>query len=95
LFTFASCLNGYQIYFHQNKRRPDRLYETGGSRTKKTIESVSNKFLIVGLGNIGAEYVNTRQHRIQNIDHFAKELSFQTVKLGVLAEYKFKGRPFF
>jgi hypothetical protein len=26
-FYFASCLNGYQIYFHQNKRRPDRLYE--------------------------------------------------------------------
>jgi PTH1 family peptidyl-tRNA hydrolase len=53
-------LNGYQIYFHQNKRRPDTVYETGGSRTQKNnIESVSNKFLIVGLGNIGAEYLHT------------------------------------
>ena len=55
------------------------------------------KFLIVGLGNIGAEYVNTR-HNIgfKAVDFLAKKegLNFETVKLGALAEYKFKGRTF-
>ena len=55
------------------------------------------KFLIVGLGNIGAEYVNTR-HNIgfKILDFMAKKeaLSFETVKLGALAEYKFKGRTY-
>ena len=56
------------------------------------------KYLIVGLGNIGAEYVNTR-HNIgfKVLDFLARKesLSFETVKLGALAEYKFKGRTFF
>lgn len=58
---------------------------------------MSNKFLIVGLGNIGAEYVNTR-HNIgfKIVDFLARKegLDFETVKLGALAEYKFKGRTF-
>ena len=61
------------------------------------IKSVSTKFLIVGLGNIGAEYVNTR-HNIgfKIVDFLARKegVFFETVKLGSLAEYRFKGRTF-
>ena len=64
---------------------------------KNIINSVSTKFLIVGLGNIGAEYVNTR-HNIgfKIVDFLAKKegISFETVKLGALAQYRFKGRTF-
>ena len=59
---------------------------------------VMKKFLIVGLGNIGADDVNTR-HNIgfKILDFLAQKegISFETVKLGALAEYKFKGRTFF
>ena len=66
----------------------------------KTVDNIPNmkKFLIVGLGNIGPEYVNTR-HNIgfKIVDFLAKKenVIFETVKLGVLAKYAFKGRVFF
>jgi hypothetical protein len=55
-----------------------------------------NKFLIVGLGNIGAEYVNTRHIGFKILDYFAKkeQLSFQTVKLVPLQNTNLKEEPF-
>ncbi len=53
------------------------------------------KFLVAGLGNIGDEYANTR-HNIgfKILDFFAKKngITFETNRLGDVAEYKIKGR---
>ncbi len=56
---------------------------------------IMKKYLVVGLGNIGEKYQNTRHNigfDILNTLADTEELSFTTVKLGDISTYKIKGR---
>jgi len=66
-------------------------------RKKSILEGTETmkKFLVIGLGNIGEDYAETR-HNIgfQVLDALAKkqEFAFDTVKLGDAGSFKIKGR---
>lgn len=66
--------------------------------SKENKEDNMQKFLIVGLGNIGSQYQNTR-HNIgfKILDFLAQKNSilFESNKLGAMTQYKFKGRMFY
>ena len=72
------------------------FFKTVNKVTFETSEPMK-KFLIVGLGNIGEKYDNTR-HNIgfKILDYLAREegVSFESDKLGSVASFRFKGRTF-
>ncbi len=65
--------------------------------SRETIEPDIMKYLIVGLGNIGAEYDNTRHNvGFEILDDLAskQEAPWKSEQLGAVAEFKSKGRTF-
>ena len=73
------------------------LFKRNSSYTEAKDVDLMKKYLIVGLGNIGTQYQNTR-HNIgfKILDFLAEKesLIFETQKLGDVTIYKFKGRHF-
>lgn len=63
----------------------------------KEVEDPNMKYLIAGLGNIGAKYDNTRHNvGFEVLDYIANEhdLKFEQDNLGAITKWKFKGRTF-
>ncbi len=74
-----------------------RIFKFLFSPNKQLLEEQDSmkKFLIVGLGNIGSEYENTRHNigfKVLNTLAEKEDLIFETNRLGAVCTYKLKGR---
>lgn len=74
-----------------------KLFSANKADTISEETDPMKKFLIVGLGNIGPKYANTR-HNIgfKIVDFYAEKnsLTWETAKLGDVTSHKVKGRTF-
>lgn len=87
---------GVFLYFYKKKMLPffGRLLSKKKSNTLEEVDPMK-KFLIVGLGNIGPKYENTRHNigfKILERLAYKEDLAFEPAKLGDITTYKIKGR---
>jgi PTH1 family peptidyl-tRNA hydrolase len=74
-----------------------KIFEFIFGKEKRLLEETDSmkKFLLIGLGNIGDEYKNTRHNigfQVLNGLSEKEKFSFETRKLGALGSFKIKGR---
>lgn len=69
----------------------------GVKKDIKSIEDPMKKFLIVGLGNVGSAYDDTRHNigfKILDTIASKEDVTFESQKLGSISKFRFKGRTF-